>query len=84
MNDAYVHFLHQGVHSATDDPEDTVTIALTQAELTSVCLGGHLVLALFPCLTPVIDRLTIKVIELIEAQRPDWPESEYWGDHGKE
>lgn len=84
MNPAYIDFLHQATHTSTDDPEDTMTVALTQAELAAICLGTHLTMFSFPCLEGPLDRLTAKLIELIEAQRPDWADSESWGDHGTE
>lgn len=79
-----IHWLHQGVHVATNDPEDTITVAMTQAELTACCLGAHIAILSFPCLTEVYDHLTHRLVELIEAQRPDWKDSQSWGDHGSE
>lgn len=79
-----ISWLHQGAHVSTHDPEDTVLVALTQAELTACCLGTHLAHFSFPCLTPLLDELTAKLVQLIQAQRPEWNESEFWGEHGQE
>ena len=84
VNTGYLDLLHQGVHASTDHPEDTMTVALTQAEMTAICLGAHLTRFAFPCLEEVMEDMLAKFIELVAAQRPDWAESEYWGQHGAE
>lgn len=83
-NEAYMELLHQGTHAATDDPEDTMMVALTQAELTALCLGAHLTRIALPCIEDVVERMLAKILELVEAQRPDWAGSDYWGQHGAE
>lgn len=56
------------VMQAPDDPEHTLTVALTHQDLTTIIFANHLAWMMFPELTGPVQSLNVKLAELSDYQ----------------